>query len=265
MNNNYPILRKWALALTVCMGAPVAVSHAAHDEIVVFTDEFEKRGEVGYELHLNYTTRARRTPDYPGEQPPDRILRVMPEVMWGFAEKWNLGVHVPFSYNVNTRSSTLDGLKVRVHYLDVKAYGKDSALFYGANFEIAVYNKRITESRYNGEIRGILGTRQGDWKFTLNPIFNQALSRNPNGRAVEFELFGQALRDFGEHVAVGVEHFASPGRISKPAFDSQSGQISYLVMDIKTKGHWEIHLGVGHGWTSATDKRVFKALIGLPF
>ena len=43
-------------------------------------------------------------------------------------------------------------------------------------------------------------------------------------------------------------------------------QISYLVTDIKTKGHFEIHLGVGHGWTSSTsDKRVFKALLGLPF
>ena len=36
-------------------------------------------------------------------------------------------------------------------------------------------------------------------------------------------------------------------------------------MDIKTKKHFEIHLGVGHGWTAPTDKRVFKALIGLPF
>lgn len=263
MNNNNPLLRRWVLAVALCMGA--AVSHAAPDEIVVFTDEFEKRGEVGYELHLNYTTRARKTADYPGEQPPDRIFRVMPEVVWGFAEKWNLGVHVPFSYNVNTRSSTLDGLKVRLHYLDVKEYGADRALFYGVNYEIAIYNKRITESRYNGEIRGILGTRQGEWKFTVNPILTQALSRNPDGRPVEFEIFGQALHDFGEHFAVGVEHYASLGRVSKPTFGSQSSQISYLVADIKTPRHWDIHLGIGHGWTSASDKLVFKALIGLPF
>jgi hypothetical protein len=216
-------------------------------------------------LHLNYTARARRTPDYPGGQPPYRILRVMPEVVWGLAEKWNMGVHVPFSYNVNTRTGTLDGIKVRLHYLNQIEQSPDSALFYGANYEIAIYSKRITESRYNGEIRGILGVRRGDWKFTVNPIVNQALRTNPNGRAVEFEVFGQAMRSFGEDFAVGVEHYASLGRLSNPSFGSQSEQISYLVTDIKTKKHFDIHLGVGHGWNNATDTLVFKALIGLPF
>jgi len=264
MNNGYLLMRTLVLALMLSLSWPVTTARAAPDEIVVFTDELEKKGEIGYELHLNYTTRARKTPDYAGEQAPYRIFRVMPEVVWGFAEKWNLGVHVPFSYNVNSHSASVDGLKVRLHYLDVKETSADSAFYYGVNYEIAIYHKRITESRYNGEIRGILGTRQGDWKFTVNPILNQALSRNPNGRPVEFELFSQVLRSFGEHFALGAEHYASFGRISNPTFGSQSGQISYLVMDIKTHKHWELHLGVGHGWTGASDKRVFKALIGLP-
>jgi hypothetical protein len=241
------------------------LAHAAPDEVVVFTDELEKKGEVGYALHLNYAARARKTPDYPGEQPPYRVFRFMPEVAWGFADKWNLGVHVPLSYNVNTRSTTLDGLKVRLHYLNVIEHSPDSATFYGANYEIAIYNKRITESRYNGEIRGIFGRRQGDWKYTINPILNQRLSHNPGGRPIELEVFGQVLRSFGEDFAVGVEHYSSFGRLSNPTFGSQSGQTSYLVMDFKTKNHFDIHLGIGHGWTDAVDKRVFKALIGIPF
>ena len=38
--------------------------------------KLEKKGEVGYELHLNYAARARKTPDYPGEQPPHHVVRV---------------------------------------------------------------------------------------------------------------------------------------------------------------------------------------------
>ena len=242
-----------------------AAGRAAPDEIVVFTDELEKKGELGYVVHLNYAARARKTPDYPGEQPPHRVFRLMPEVAWGFAEKWNLGVHVPLSYDFNTRSTTLDGLKVRLHYLNMIEQGEDKAFFYGANYEVAIYNKRITESRYNGEVRGILGIRRGDWKFTTNPIINQALSVNPNGRPLELEIFSQALRSFGEDFALGIEHYSSLGRLSKPTFGPQSEQISYLVADIKTKKHFDIHIGIGHGWTGATDKRVFKALIGLPF
>lgn len=265
MNKDYLLARALALLFAFASYWPVATAYAAPDEIIVFTDEFEKKGDVGYELHLNYAARARKSPDYNGEQPPYRVFRLMPEVVWGVADKWNLGVHVPFSYNTQTRTATLDGLKVRLQYLNVIERGDDKAFFFGANYEIAAYHKRITESRYNLELRGIIGVRQGPWKFTLNPIFNQALSKNPNGRHVEFELFGQAMREFGEHVALGVEHYTSTGPISKPAWDARSEQISYLVADIKTKNHFDIHLGVGHGWNGATDKLVYKALIGLPF
>jgi len=132
--------------------------------------------------------------------------------------------------------------------------------------EVSYYKSRITESRFNGELRGIVGANQSDWKITLNPILKLALSRNPSGRAVEVELFSQLLHSFGESFALGVEHYSSLGRVSKPTSGSQSGQISYLVAELKTKHHFDIPLGVGHGWSSATsDKRVFKALIGLPF
>jgi hypothetical protein len=238
---------------------------AAPDEIVVFTDEFEKKGAVGYELHLNYAARARKTPDYPGEQAPHHVFRVMPEIVWGLSEKWNLGLHFPLSYDPATKSAKLDGAKVRLHYLNVNEHSPDSATFYGVNYEVSAYSKRITESRYNAELRGIVGVRAGDWKFTVNPILTKALSDNPNGKHLEFEVFGQALRSFGEDFAVGIEHYSSLGRLSNPTFGSQSEQITYLVTDFKTKHHFDIHLGIGHGWTSPTDKLVFKALIGIPF
>jgi hypothetical protein len=239
---------------------------AAPDEIVVFTDELEKKGEIGYELHLNYAARARRDPEYPGEQAPYRVLRLMPEIVWGMSDTWNLGLHFPMSYSRNTNSATLDGVKLRLLNLHVKEAGKDTNYFYGVNYEISYYNPRITESRFNAELRTILGTNQGAWKFTVNPIFNSALNRNPSGRAVEFEVFSQVLRSFGEKFALGVEHYASLGRLSNLTFGSQSGQISYIVAEIKTKHHFDIHFGIGHGWTEgSSDKRVFKALIGLPF
>jgi hypothetical protein len=38
------------------------------------------------------------------------------------------------------------------------------------------------------------------------------------------------------------------------------------VTEFKTRNHFDLHLGVGHGWTAGTDdKLVFKALVGIPF
>lgn len=257
------VLGFWALV--VCFALP-GMAMAAPDEITVFTDDFEKPGEVGYELHVNYARRARNTPDYPGEQVPHHVLRVMPEIVWGLAERWNLGLHFPMSYDHAARSTTFDGVKLRLHYLKVNETDKDSSIFYGANYEIAYYNQRISESRYLGEIRGILGTKQGDWKFTINPILNGALSRNAGGRSVDLDVFGQVMREVNEDLAFGIEHYSSLGRVVNPTYGSQSDQITYLVTEFKTRNHFEFHLGVGHGWTSgSSDKLVYKALISLPF
>lgn len=257
--NRIAVLMAILLALV-----PVAAS-AAPDEIVVFTDEFEKPGEVGYELHVNYARRARSTPDYPGEQPPHHVVRVMPEIVWGLSGKWNLGLHFPMSVDSGGKL-TADGVKVRMHYLDINEYAAGRTFFYGANYEIAYYDERITESKYNGEIRGIIGTRQGDWRFSVNPILTQSLSKNPGGRYVDFEIFGQAMRELAGDVAVGIEHYSSPGRVRDLTWGTQSEQITYLVTEFKTRNHFDLHLGVGHGWTTGTDdKLVFKALVGIPF
>ena len=84
----------WIVRALLCAMAGFASSYAAFvraapDEIVVFAGELEKKNDVGYTLHMNYAARARKTPDYPGEQAPHRVFRVMPEVVWGFADKWS--------------------------------------------------------------------------------------------------------------------------------------------------------------------------------
>lgn len=251
--------------MAVLLALAPALALAAPDEIVVFTDEFEKSGEVGYELHVNYAKKSRSTPNYPGEQPPHHVLRVMPEIVWGLSEKWNLGLHFPTSID-RSGKFTADGVKVRMHYLDVNEYKEGSSFFYGANFELTYYDHRISEAKTHGEVRGIIGTRQGDWRFSLNPILSTALSSNPEGRHVDLDVFGQVMRELGGDVAVGIEHYSSFGAARHTTHGPESGQITYLVTEFKTRNHFDFHLGVGHGWTAGTDdKLVFKALIGLPF
>jgi hypothetical protein len=238
---------------------------AAPDEIVVFTDEFEKKGEVGLTVHLNYAARARCTQDHPKEQAPCKVFRVMPEVVWGLSETWNVGLHVPFSYSRNTHAAKLDGVKLRLQNLHVRETGDGDSFYFGANYEVSAYSARISESRYNAELRGIVGANLGDWKLALNPILNTALSKSANGRPVELEVFTQIMRNVGKDFALGLEHYASLGRLSRPRFDAASEQTTYLVSEFKTSKHFDIHIGVGHGWTAISDKRVIKMMLDLPF
>jgi len=248
-------------AIAALVAGPVT---AAPDEIVVFTDEFTPRGEIGLDLHFNYASRARRSQDYPGEQAPYRILRFMPEVVWGLSDRWNFGLHVPMSVNTQTGTTTLDGVKARMLYLAVD--GKDDAsTFWGVNTEIAYLDPRVSETRWNLELRGVLGMRRGDWLLALNPILNRPLNNVPGvDNRVNFDLFGKAMRSFGEHLALGVEHYSELGRLRRLEFGPDSGQTTFLVAEFKTKSDVEIQIGVGHGWTSPVDKRVFKVMLGLP-
>jgi hypothetical protein len=238
---------------------------AAAEEIVVFTDEFEKPGRTGYELHFNFAARARRTPDYPGEQPPDRVLRFMPEVVWGLSEKWNLGLHVPMSRNTYTGSTTVDGFKARLQYLNAQQTDAGSE-FHGANYELSYFQRRLSESRLVAEVRGIAGWRRGNWLVAVNPILNHPLDAVPGvENRFNFDLFGKVMKTVARDVAVGLEHYSEFGALRHPSFGSASGQTSYAVLEFTTKSHFEIHVGFGHGWTHPVDKRVYKVLVGLPF
>ncbi len=263
--NTPPIRTALRVALATATCALSLAATAAPDEIVVFTDEFTKRGEIGVDLHFNYAARARNTPDYAGEQAPDRILRFMPEVVWGLSDKWNFGLHVPMSYNTATRTTTFDGVKARMLYLDVKEKDGDST-FWGVNYELAYLDQRVSETRWNLELRGILGMRRGDWMFALNPILSRPLSKAPGvDNRFSFDLSGKVMRSFGEHLAVGVEHYSEYGQLRRPDFGPGAGQTTYLIAEFKTRSDIEIQVGVGHGWTDSVDKRVYKVLVGLPF
>ena len=237
---------------------------AAPEEIVIFDDEFEKPGEFGYELHFNYA-RGRRTPDYPGEQPPHGILRVMPEVAYGLSEKWNLGVHMPMSHSTVTGMNSIDGFKVRLTYLNTTTVPNGN-YFYGFNTELNYLEPRLSEHRYVLELRGILGMRRGDWLFAVNPIFNRPLNYVPGvDNHFNFDLFAKAMKKVRENVSVGVEHYLEMGEVETLRIGSTSGQITYGIVEFETKSHYNIHLGVGRGWTDPTDHWVYKAMIGLPF
>ena len=78
----------------VTAGGPV---RAAPHEINVFTDEIEEPGHVGLEMHVNFA-RGRGVPDFASEIPPDRSLRVMPELVIGLGNRWEFNVKKLFDH-----------------------------------------------------------------------------------------------------------------------------------------------------------------------
>ena len=250
--------------LTALAGLWVDGARASPEEIVIFADEGEKPGEFGYEEHLNYAAKARQDRNYPGETPPQGVFRFMPEVSYGLSETWNLGVHLPMSYR--SGAMTVDGFKVRFTNLNIRETDWGS-WFYGVNYELSYFDKRLSESRVVGEVLGILGMRRGDWLFVVNPELGRALSSNTPelDKRLDLDINFKVMKAGRSHLAFGIEHYAEVGKASHPQFGGTSTQITYAIVEFKTKSDFDFNIGIGHGWTEPADKLVYKMMVGIPF
>jgi hypothetical protein len=111
------------------------------------------------------------------------------------------------------------------------------------------------------EIRPIIGVRNKEWEFIVNPIVDVGF-----GSAGEAD-FAPALRlarNLGEDRFVGLEYYADFGRIGDFLPPRTQSQQLFAVTDFKVRTV-DVELGVGYGFTPGSDGLVVKAIIGYAF
>ena len=247
--------RAAALAFALC----ATLARAAPHEINVFTDEVEEPGHTGLEMHVN-TARGRTQPDYPGEIPPGGVLRVMPELVVGIAPGWEVGLHLPMQFD-RTGQLHPDGLRVRLKH--VLPRDEKQPFFAGVNFEWGYDQPHLSEDRHNLEVRGIAGWRTDEWLVAGNAILAWvAKGANRSGKP-DFEASLKVAREVREGLALGIEHYAGFGRLSRFAPRRDQDHVLYFAADIEHKG-WSVNVGLGRGLTRAADDVVLKAIVGIP-
>ena len=241
----------------VTAGGPV---RAAPHEINVFTDEIEEPGHVGLEMHVNFA-RGRGVPDFASEIPPDRSLRVMPELVIGLGNRWEAGLHLPMQRDRDGKLHA-DGLRVRFKH--VFEQPENTAYFSGVNLEWGYDRPHLSEDRHNLELRGIFGLRTGPWLFAVNPILAWVANGPNRSSRPEFEASLKVAREIRPGLAIGVEQYSGFGPMGNFLPQREQDQMLYLAVDFEHKG-WSINFGVGTGLTAGSDDRVIKAIIGIPF
>lgn len=250
------------LAAVACACAPGA--RAAPDEIQVYIDTLLAPGERAVELHMNYVPKGATEPEYPGQVPPNHVFRVTPEISWGLAPGWDMGVYIPFSYANNEYQDgvRLDGAKLRVRRL-WKPEG--DGFFYGVNVELAYGSYRVSPNLWRTELRGIVGWRGGPWLVSLNPIVEIPIGPSRTGDdAVGLALNAKLAYAVSEAFAIGIEQYSDLGAASSATFGPLSGETTFAVVDYEGEG-WGLNFGVGRGWTDSVDNWVVKAIVGFEF
>ena len=247
------------LILLAGLQSPCAV--AAPDEIQVYVDDIRAPKEFGVELHLNYAAKARNTPDYAGEVPPNHVFRATPEISLGIAPNWDVGIYLPLEIAPGGNFYS-DTARLRVKYL--APLDETKPFFYGINLEYGYVPLRVSQNHRVAELRGIFGYRSDKWLLAVNPILGWDVSGPDSSGTPDIDLNVKVAREVNGDWAVGFEHYAGFGRINDTLRSSQQDQMLYLVADYERKG-FGVNFGVGKGLTNASDETVVKAIVSFPF
>ena len=120
---------------------------------------------------------------------------------------------------------------------------------------------RFSQSRFALEIRPIIGVRNADYEFIVNPIVDIGFGKY--GEA-DFAPAARLARKLGPDTYVGLEYYADFGEIGNFAKFEDQQHTLFAVTDFKL-GVFDVDFGVGYGLTPASDRWVVKTIIGYAF
>jgi hypothetical protein len=166
-------------AMVLAVASPPALAaNQVHDEIQVYNAEIAEVGQWTYQQHLNFAAVGQTQPEFPGGFSSNHSLQGTPEFAYGITNWWEVGLYLPFAV---TGSGQLlsDGAKIRSLFVVPDAAKR--SFFYGVNFELGYELPPFSPSPWALEIRPIIGVRNKDWEFIVNPIVD--VSFGPFGEA----------------------------------------------------------------------------------
>ena len=247
--------------LCLLAGAAVAALAAqpamATDEIQVYNAGIAAPGQFTIQQHLNYVPLGVKDPPFPGGLISHNSVNGTPEFAYGVTDWWELGLYLPFA--IKDQQFLSDAFKLRTLFVSPNAEQRN--LFYGVNFEFSNTTPRFSQSRFGMEIRPIIGVRNADWEFIVNPIVDISFGRY--GEA-DFAPAARLARKVAPETYVGLEYYSDFGEIGNFARLQDQQHTLFAVTDFKL-GVFDVDFGVGYGLTPASDRWVVKTIIGYAF
>lgn len=247
-----------AVAMIAFVAGPAFAADQVHDEIQVYNAEIADLGQFTYEQHLNYAGVGQTVPEVRNGFISNHGLQGTPEFAYGLTPWWEPGLYLPFAVAGNGESFS-DGAKIRNLFVVPDAGKRD--FFYGINFELGYELPRFTATPWNLEIRPIIGVRNPQWEFIVNPIVDVGFG---SAGEADFAPAMRLARNLGDDRFIGLEYYADFGRIGDFLPLQQQNQQLYAVTDFKVKD-WDVELGAGYGFTPGSDRFVLKAILGYAF
>src|SRR6266481_894570 len=240
-------------ALSALPGGPAK----ATDEIQVYNAGIAAPGQFTIQQHLNYVALGLKDPPFPGGLVSNHSLNGTPEFAYGITDWWEVGLYLPFA--IQDQQFLSNSFKLRT--LLVSPNAEQRNFFYGVNFEFSNTTPKFSQTRFGLEMRPIIGIRNADYEFIVNPIVDIGFGKN--GEA-DFTPAARLARKLGPDLFVGLEYYADFGEIGNFLKPADQQHTLFAVTDFKL-GVLDVNFGVGYGLTSGSDRFVIKTIVGYAF
>ena len=253
------LLRLFLIAFLVVI--PSISQAVLQDEIQVYDDEINAKGEQSLELHLNNTPRGVQTPSYPGEVMNNNNTRITPEYAYGLGHDLEAGLYI--NSVVNNSTWNYAGAKVRMKWLPYHEE-KGDPVFAGVNIELSNTLPQYEQSRYNPEARFILGKHIDEWLFVINPIFDQQLSQPYVHQGPDFNTAIRISREVAPDWSVGTEFYSNYNQIGSGPISYPNTQQLVFLKVYCDGGPLPFQAGIGKGFTNSSDTLTVMAILSIP-
>lgn len=167
------------------------------------------------------------------------VIQTLMEFGYGLGQGWTVGLQLPMSHAQG--SYELNGLKAEVQY--VVEHDVQRGFYWGVRSDLG-YTSSPYETKGNNslEINPILGLRNGDWHFVLNPSVEIPLSGAT--KQTQFHPSAKVAKSFSSNQQLGFEYFSRWGALSSALPQRQRDDMLYLVWDTKrASGRWNFGVG----------------------
>src|ERR1700704_5572391 len=198
--------RKLAWLLGVIFWGVLGESAKATDEIQVYNAGIAQAGQFTIQQHLNYIPLGIKDPPFPGGLVSHNSINGTPEFAYGVTDWWEVGLYLPFA--IQDQQFLSNSFKLRTLFVSPNAGERN--FFYGVNFEFSNTTPKFSQTRFGLEIRPIIGIRNADYEFIVNPIVDIGFGKY--GEA-DFAPAAPFARKLGQDLFVGLEYYADFGKI----------------------------------------------------
>ena len=249
--------RLLCLVAGLAFSAIAAQPATATDEIQVYNAGIAAPGQFTIQQHLNYVPLGVKEPPFPGGLISNNSINGTPEFAYGVTDWWEVGLYLPFA--IKDQQFLSDAFKLRTLFVSPNAEQRN--FFYGVNFEFSNTTPKFSQSRFGLEIRPIIGVRNADWEFIVNPIVDVSFGKY--GEA-DFTPAARVARKLAPDLFVGLEYYSDFGEIGNFSKLADQQHTLFAVTDFKL-GVFDVDFGVGYGLTPASDRWVVKTIVGYAF